>query len=202
MSSETIYSIYLITNLVNSKTYIGWTSRDPYKRYREHQSTRTPKRQARSAISCAIEKYGVENFEFSIVYQSKDYDHCRQIETHFIAEHRSHVEQWGYNKDLGGTGHKRSAETIEKHRQKLKGRKQSEEHKKKKGEAIRGEKNGMYGKHLTEEQNFALQDGARLKTLAYKELNLVHSKKLTEQQKIEVRKVMDRIRLEELQNKQ
>jgi hypothetical protein len=87
-------------------------------------------------------------------------------------------------------------------RQKIKGRKQSEEHKKKKGEAIRGEKNGMYGKNLTEKQNFALQDGARLKTLAYKELNLVHSKKLTEQQKIEVRKVMDRIRLEELQNKQ
>ena len=144
MSSETIYSIYLITNLVNNKPYIGWTSRDPYKRFKEHQSTRTPKTQARSAISCAIEKYGVENFEFSIIYQSKDYDHCRQIETHFIAEHRSHVEQWGYNKDLGGTGHKRSAETIEKHRQKLKGKKQSEEHKKKRGEAIRGEKNGQY----------------------------------------------------------
>jgi hypothetical protein len=60
----------------------------------------------------------------------------------------------------------------------------------------------MYGKNLTEKQNFALQDGARLKALAYKELNLIHSKKLTEQQKIEVRKVMDRIRLEELQNKQ
>ena len=43
MSSETIYSIYLITNLVNNKTYIGWTSRDPYKRFKEHQSTRTPK---------------------------------------------------------------------------------------------------------------------------------------------------------------
>lgn len=154
MSSETIYSIYLITNLVNNKTYIGWTSRDPYKRYREHQSTRTPKRQARSAISCAIEKYGVENFEFFIIYQSKDYNHCRQIETHFIAEHRSHVEQWGYNKDLGGTGHKRSAETIEKHRQKIKGRKQSEEHKKKKGDAIRGEKNGMYGRHGEDNPNY------------------------------------------------
>ena len=85
---------------------------------------------------------------------------------------------------------------------KIKGRKQSEEHKKKRGEAIRGEKNGMYGKHLTENQNFALQDGARLKALAYKELNLIHSKKLTNEQRIEVRKVMDIIKSEESQNKQ
>ena len=43
MSSETIYSIYLITNLVNNKTYIGWTSRDPYK---DTKNTKVPVHQS------------------------------------------------------------------------------------------------------------------------------------------------------------
>ena len=146
MSSETIYSIYLITNLVNDKKYVGWTSRDPLVRFKEHKSSREPKTQERSAISYAIEKYGTDNFNFQILYQSKDYDHCRDIETFFITENESLVDQWGYNKDLGGTGHKRSQETIEKHRQQISGRKQSEEHKKKRADAVRGVKNGMFGK--------------------------------------------------------
>jgi group I intron endonuclease len=139
-----IYSLYKITNLINNKVYVGWTSRDPFQRYKEHQCTRKPKHQDRSIISYAIEKYGKDNFTFEIIYQSQDYEHSREIETYFIAEHNSTVDNHGYNIDLGGTGHKRSKSTIEKHRKQIKGRKQTEEHKKKKADAISGEKNGMY----------------------------------------------------------
>lgn len=139
-----IYSIYKITNLTNDKIYIGWTSRDPLLRFEEHQKTHKPKYQDRSAISYAIEKHGVENFAFEVIYQSHDYDHSRQIETHFIQECNCLAEQWGYNLDLGGTGHKRTTATIEKHRAAIKGRKQSAEHVAKR--ARYGKDNPMYGK--------------------------------------------------------
>lgn len=117
-----IYSIYKITNLTNNKIYIGWTSRDPNTRFLEHQ------KRLKSPVSHAINKYGIGGFAFEIIYQSQDYVHSRDIETHFIVEHCSLIEQWGYNQDLGGTGHKRTEATIEKHREKMLGKKQSTEH--------------------------------------------------------------------------
>lgn len=142
--SMSIYSIYRITNLVNNKTYIGWTSRDPFIRYKEHQKFKVSKGQHRSLVSYAIEKHGIDNFEFIVLYQSPDYDHSKLMEQHFVTEAQSLVEQWGYNIDRGGNGHKRSASTIEKHRQKMLGRKQSEEHKRKR--AMPGDKNPSYGR--------------------------------------------------------
>jgi group I intron endonuclease len=136
MSSKNIYSIYLIENLINHKKYVGYTSNKIGHRFKDHCSIKKPKYQDRSIISLAIEKYGKENFSCDIIFQSKDYEYCRSIETDFIIQYNSLTDTqggWGYNIDKGGRGHKRSPETIEKHRQKLKGRPQSEEHKKKKG---------------------------------------------------------------------
>jgi group I intron endonuclease len=154
----TIYSIYKITNLSNGKAYIGWTSRDPFLRFKEHQRTRKPKHQQRSAISCAIEKHGVDNFTFEVLYQTKDQSHSKDVETHFIAEGHCMTSEWGYNLDLGGTGHKRTPETIEKHRQAIKGRRQSDDHIKKRlanwvnpSQGRTGENAIRYGKKLSEE---------------------------------------------------
>lgn len=117
-----IYTLYRITNMVNQKVYIGWTSRDPEIRFSEHQ------KHHKYPINHAIKKYGVNNFLFEIIYQSLDYDHSRSMESIFIMEHSSMIDQWGYNQDMGGTGHKRTKATIEKHREKISGRKQSPEH--------------------------------------------------------------------------
>lgn len=133
-----IYSIYKITNLSNHKVYVGWTSRDPQLRFEEHQ------KRNKAYISHAIKKYGVDNFCFEVIYQSLDYEHSRAMETHFIAECNSLVEQHGYNQDAGGTGHKRTEATIEKHREKIKGRKQSAEHIAKR--KVQGDRNAMFGK--------------------------------------------------------
>ena len=159
MSSNSIYSIYLITNLTNNKKYIGYTSNKQGHRFKDHCSTKNPKYQDRSIISLAIEKYGKENFLCEVIFQSKDYEYCRHIETDFIVQYNSLTDTqngWGYNIDKGGKGHKRSAETIEKHRQKIKGRQQSEEHKSKKGFKS-GNDAGKFnkGKTRTKEQNKA-----------------------------------------------
>lgn len=161
----TIYSIYKITNTINNKVYVGWTSRDPNARFNEHQKRKT------APINFAIKKHGAENFVFEVIYQSLDYDHSRQIETHFIQEFNSLVEQWGYNRDLGGTGHKRTQATIEKHREKIKGRKQSADHIEKriqKGESNpsygkRGEAAFRYGKTHTEETKAKIRATKALK---------------------------------------
>jgi group I intron endonuclease len=122
------YTIYKFTNTFNGKSYIGWTSRDPSIRYIEHQKTRKPRNQDRSLISLAIEKYRIDNFTFEILCQTEDLEVSQSLETHLIAEHRSHVDEHGYNIDFGGTGKRRSDSTIRKHRQKLLGKKQSAEH--------------------------------------------------------------------------
>jgi hypothetical protein len=156
MSSTNIYSIYLITNLINNKKYIGYTSNKLGHRFNDHCKTTKPKYQERSPLSFAIEKYGKHNFSYNVILQSNDYEYCRLIETDFIIQYNSLTSTQGghgYNIDKGGRGHKRSPETIEKHRQKIKGRPQSEEHKLKKGFKSgnqSGKKNK--GKTRTEEQ--------------------------------------------------
>lgn len=170
----TTYSIYRITNLCNNKVYIGWTSRDPEYRYKEHTSGWKNNKQEPSLISLAVEKYGKDKFQFEVLYQSADYDHSREIETHFITENNSltyGLGGWGYNIDLGGRGHKRSQETIEKWKKKMSGRPKSEEHKKNISSGLRRETNYMkgkfgedhpnYGKKLTEEQKKNIRDGIK-----------------------------------------
>lgn len=184
----TIYSIYKITNLANNKVYVGWTSRDPQQRFLEHQ------KRIKSPVSHAINKYGVEGFAFEIIYQSQDYVHSRDIETHFIVEHCSLIEQWGYNQDLGGTGHKRTQATIEKHRAAIKGKKQTAEHVAKRIQ--KGESNGMYGRtgelhprHGTihsEEERQRISEGVR-KTFEEGRIPHRKGKKWTEEQKQKIR---------------
>ena len=140
----TTYTIYKFTNNINQKTYVGWTSRNPTLRFEEHQITRKPRNQDRSLISLAIEKYGIENFTFEILCQTQDLSTSQSLETHLIAEHNSHQTNHGYNIDFGGTGKKRSPDTIEKHRQKMLGKKQSPEHIA--ARILVGDKNPMHGK--------------------------------------------------------
>jgi group I intron endonuclease len=51
----------------------------------------------------AIKKYGWNNFEWEVIYNSKDGDHCLNVmESHFIKEYNSLVV--GYNMTEGGDG--------------------------------------------------------------------------------------------------
>ena len=99
-----IYSIYRIINLANRKSYIGWTTRDPQVRFKEHLNGNPNE----MVIAAAVRKYGKDNFRLEIVYQTLDYDHSREMEGFFIAQCNSLTESeggWGYNIDLGGKGH-------------------------------------------------------------------------------------------------
>ena len=95
-----IYSIYKATNKINGKTYIGFTT-NPKARFLSHKYLANQNLNIK--FYNAINKYGYDNFQFEIVYQSKDMDHCKNVmETHFILEYDSMNN--GYNMKLGGDG--------------------------------------------------------------------------------------------------
>ena len=100
--------IYLITNQVNSKKYVGKTTKsNPYDRWREHKNTANlNNKQAKSMpILRAIRKYGVENFTFTIIEECPD-ETVNERERHFIQEYNT-CSRYGYNITLGGEGIKK-----------------------------------------------------------------------------------------------
>lgn len=87
--------IYIITNKVNNKQYVGQTSRDIWTRFDEHcyddRST--------SAIHAAIKKYGVDNFDLKLL-EEVDLNQLDTRERYWINEYNTCRE--GYNKTLSG----------------------------------------------------------------------------------------------------
>ena len=97
-------AIYKIKNKINHKVYIG-QSNDPNRRFREHC---TKSEECNSLIHRAIVKYGVENFELSILGWFEDYN---EKEKFYIQKYRS-ITPYGYNIAIGGEDppHKRFEE--------------------------------------------------------------------------------------------
>lgn len=92
-----IYSIYKFVNTINNKVYIGY-SNNVNRRYLEHKSNHI---RVKNKFYNAIKKYGWDNFQFEIIYQSLDGDHCLfEMEKYFILEYNSYKK--GYNSSLGG----------------------------------------------------------------------------------------------------
>lgn len=129
-----IYTIYKATNKRNGKVYIGFTKNWPH-RINGHNYDRRHGISTNKSFYNAIEKYGWDSFDWEPIYQSQDFRHTLKVmEPYFIDEYRSWVgftDCNGYNVTRGGegtTGWKRSPELVERHRQQMKGRKQSPEH--------------------------------------------------------------------------
>lgn len=87
--------IYKITNNVNNKSYIGLTKRNPKERWWEHCK---PSRSKVSALTCAINKYGKENFTFKIIYETNN---PNLMERYFIKLNNT-ISPNGYNLTFGG----------------------------------------------------------------------------------------------------
>lgn len=109
-----IYSIYKATNLINNKVYIGF-SKKGLNRAKGHIHGR----KTNNFFHNAIRKYGVKNFSWEIIYQSKELNHTlNTMESYFIREYNSFVDfknSNGYNLTTGGNLHKtHSRKSIKK----------------------------------------------------------------------------------------
>ncbi len=156
-----MYSLYCIENKITGQKYIGITSLKPEERWKKHQYAYKTEKKKNDCPKFynSIRKYGIENFELSILEQSEDASYIENLEIKYISENSNLL-----NVSLGGggmtinSGWKHSPETIEKLKEKtppMLGKKHSQETiEKMKGDPRRknsGEKNGMYGKTQSDE---------------------------------------------------
>lgn len=167
--------IYITTNLINSKIYIG-------------QSIHSNKNYLGSGVKLkkAIDKYGTENFKKEILLEVNTQEELDAAEIYFIKEYNSTDPIIGYNLNQGGqyesrTSTKLHEETKRKISKSLTGYKHSEKSKLKmskrssgsnngmynKGEKVSGEKNGRYnGNGTTDETRRKLSEAKKGITLS------------------------------------
>lgn len=96
-----MFRVYRIENKINSKNYIGITSRSIDERFREHAS-RAKCNQRNSRLYDAIRKYGVDSFSVTEIDKSDNEDAIRKLEEKYIREYNSYKN--GYNCNYGGCG--------------------------------------------------------------------------------------------------
>ena len=108
--------IYKITNKIDNKIYVGQTIRDVEERWKDHLKKRSNCRYLKSAIN----KYGVDNFEFQLVCITFD-NNLDDMEIKYIEQYNCLVPN-GYNLRLGGNSGRHNAETKQKISETLKKR--------------------------------------------------------------------------------
>lgn len=125
--------IYLITNLINNKKYVGQTINDFSIRFRQHKNTHKyySCQKTLSPVDRAIGKYGDENFKYEIIYVTDSLEDLNEKEIYYIDYYKTHVSCGGYNIKYGGDN----------------GGKHDESTKFKIGDAQKGCKNHMFGKY-------------------------------------------------------
>lgn len=137
--------IYLWTNLINGKHYVGQAS-NFYNRMSSYKKLRTNK-----YLKNAFEKYGIENFDISILEKlPNNKDILTEREQYWLDYYKSYNRENGYNICVFADttlGFKKS----EEEKQKLSDYKKEYYKNPKNREKVSGENNGMYGKKHSKE---------------------------------------------------
>ena len=161
--------IYLITNLLNRKQYVGQTRNGYINRF--HRHCLAYYHGCRNYISCAINKYGKENFKTELIKQVNDSER-NYWETYYIKFYKTHYTQGGYNLTWGGDDNPMNNDYVkQKHLEKC----NSEEFKQK-------QRNHSLGKHHSEDT----KELCRQNTLANLDVCIAGFRRYNESRKIKV----------------
>lgn len=139
-----MYTVYLRTNVVNGKQYVGQTGN--FRKRQNHWNCLT-QHYANNFFTQERNEYGLENFKTEILAEVETQEEAWELEEHYIKELNTKYPN-GYNKADGGKTNKGS---IDGENNPNWGKPRSEETKRKIGEAQKGEKNHCYGEPKTEE---------------------------------------------------
>lgn len=156
------FCVYIHRNKINNKVYIGMTS-DTQRRWRcngiEYKPSKT-ENQNRPFWN-AIQKYGWDNFEHSILISSLTFEEAIHKERELIKSFNSTDKYMGYNVSAGGNG----GRVYKEHPRGMKGKVHSEEKKRQQSALMKklndegkvgnnwknGHPKGMLGKTHSEE---------------------------------------------------
>lgn len=127
--------VYLIRYTGDGRGYVGQTSRTFRERIKEHIRSRRNR-----YVENAIRKYGIENFEVTILEECSSIEELNKREIFWIKELNTKYPN-GFNMTDGGegaTGYTPTEELRKRLSEMGKGRKDSEETKRRKSEALMG----------------------------------------------------------------
>lgn len=117
-SLEKLYCVYKHTNTLNGKVYIGITSQQPEKRWKNGYGY-----EGNEYFYRAIQKYGWDSFEHEIIVDGLTKKQACAIEIELIKAYDSTNSDKGYNfssgGDCGNAGCSRSDEWVEKMKEAL-----------------------------------------------------------------------------------
>ena len=147
--------IYLITNTLSGKMYVG-QSNGIKRRFNRHKRAAVTKHHREAFyLHNSISKHGQENFKFEVLLYSKDRDYLNLMEQRCIESYNT-LSPNGYNLDTGGGVSRTVSEaTKEKMRGRIawnKGIPRSEEEKRKLSLPMMGKVSPQKGKPRTEEE--------------------------------------------------
>jgi len=136
MNNDYFGIIYKIFCTVNNKSYIGQTIRTLKERINGHiYASHKEITLNDSILKRSFKKYTPEKFSYEILEYCYSQEELDEMEFHYIKQYHSHFRDgWGYNMNYGGAGgggHRRRFNLTEDHKRKI-------------GDANRGEKNGMH----------------------------------------------------------
>lgn len=138
------YLIYLCKNIINNKIYIGRT-KDLEKRIFFHIRDAKYGKKNKTLFHKSINKYGIDNFSFTILEERLSEEESKKKEIYYIDKYNAKVPN-GMNLTTGGDGVSNPSDDVRKRISEgnkgrecfWKGKKLSEEHKRKISEAKTG----------------------------------------------------------------
>ncbi len=101
-----MYKIYIITNTVNRKKYVGKTITSLSNRLTKHFNDA---KTLNTHFSRAIRKYGRDKFQIQLLCRCKTNEHANYLECYYINRFKTFSR--GYNSTRGGDG----GDTLSKH---------------------------------------------------------------------------------------
>lgn len=100
-----LYEIYLVTNLVNNKRYVGQTHRGYMKRFNGHIEEAHRNNRKQPYFHLALLKYGEENFRIELIESDIPEKLIDERERYWIKYYNTYyLDGKGYNLTRGGQG--------------------------------------------------------------------------------------------------
>tara|TARA_Y100000310_G_scaffold132500_1_gene131516 strand:- start:311 stop:847 length:537 start_codon:yes stop_codon:yes gene_type:complete len=155
--------VYLITNKINGKGYVGMTTMGD-SRWKDHirQSRKDVPLQL---VDIKIKEYGIDNFDYEILEECKSWEELQKREIHWIDKLDTFVgNNGGYNKTLGGGGAHGFKMPVGKIQRYWLGKKHSKKSNEKRSVAMKKYRANSVNPFTTERVRKKLSDVAKTRT--------------------------------------